>query len=305
MPGITQRPYQSEADYAAMRGLLIAAGADPVLRAYCTVGDLDWWRSTHADPEHVRNVPLWFDGAELAGFLWPNDNNADMIVHPAHRNAEPAMVAWAEENLAGDDGEDGRKTVTTWALTQDATRVALLAEQGFCRTEKALIYHTVNLADSLEEPTVPAGYLLRGFAGERETEARVAVHRSAFHPSRMTVEKHRRVMASPTYRQELDLMALAPDGTPAAYCIVWYDAVNRFGVFEPVGTHQDYRRLGLAKAVLLHGQRLLRELGAEVAHVCAALGNEASTGLYPAAGFAVVDYICQWQKSILLDRSAL
>jgi len=38
-------------------------------------------------------VPLWFADAELAGFIWPNDNNADMIMHPAHRDAEPAMVA--------------------------------------------------------------------------------------------------------------------------------------------------------------------------------------------------------------------
>ena len=55
----------------------------------------------------MRTVPLWFSGAELAGFIWPNDNNANMIVHPVHRNAEPAMVAWAEAKLAGDDGEDG------------------------------------------------------------------------------------------------------------------------------------------------------------------------------------------------------
>ena len=118
---LIHRTYQSEADYAAMRCLLIAAGADPVLRAYCTVGDLDWWRSTHGNPEHVRTVPLWFAGGELAGFIWPNDNNADMIVHPAHRDIEPAMVAWAEANLAGDDAEDGRKSVTTWALCEVGT----------------------------------------------------------------------------------------------------------------------------------------------------------------------------------------
>ncbi len=38
---LTQRPYQSKSNCAAMRSLLIAAGADPLLRAYCTVGDLD------------------------------------------------------------------------------------------------------------------------------------------------------------------------------------------------------------------------------------------------------------------------
>jgi hypothetical protein len=83
-----------------MRSLLIAAGADPMLRAYCTIGDLDWWRSIHADPKHVRQTPLWFVDGELAGFIWPSDNDADLLVHPAHRGLEPAMPAWAEANLA-------------------------------------------------------------------------------------------------------------------------------------------------------------------------------------------------------------
>ena len=46
------------------------------------------------------------------------------------------------------------------------------------------------------------------------------------HPSSMTVEKHRRAMASPLYRQDLDLVAVAPDGEIAAYALVWFDPVN-------------------------------------------------------------------------------
>lgn len=65
---------------------------------------------------------------------------------------------------------------------------------------------------------------------------------------------HRRAMASPTYRQELDLMVVTPEGALAASCIVCCDAANRFGVFEPVGTHHEYPKLGLAKAVRFHGQ---------------------------------------------------
>ena len=294
---IEQRFFQSEADYAAMRSLLIAACADPVLRAYCTVGDLDWWRSIHADLAHIRAAPLWFVDGELAGFIWPSHNNADLLVHPAHREVEAAMLAWAEAHLAA--AEDGNPpAVTTWAMAQDRERAALLAAHGYTRTDTCMIFHTADLARSIPAPALPPGFTLRPFAGETEIEARVAVHRSAFDPSRMTVEKHRRAMASPTYCQARDLLVIAPDGTPAAFCIIWYDEVNRFGVFEPVGTHQDFQRRGLAKALLLHGQRLLQAQGAAVAHVCAACGNASSTALYPAAGFAVSDRIYQWKKQI-------
>jgi hypothetical protein len=50
--------------------------------------------------------------------------------------------------------------------------------------------------------------------------------------------------------------------------------------------------------VLRHGQRLLQDLGAEVAHVYAAGGNDASTAFYPAAGFVATDSIYQWRKEI-------
>jgi mycothiol synthase len=294
---IEQRLFQTEADYAAMRDLLIAACADPVLRGYCTIGDLDWWRSIHADPAHIFNVPLWFVDGALAGFIWPGGSNADLLVHPAYREVEAAMLAWAEAHLAA--AADGDlPAVTTWAMAQDAARAALLTAHGYTRTDTCMIFHTADLARPIPPPALPPGFTIRPFAGETEIAARVAVHRSAFDPSRMTVEKHRRAMASPTYRQYLDLLVLAPDGMPAAFCMIWYDEVNRFGVFEPVGAHQDFQRRGLAKALLLHGQRLLQAQGAAVAHVYAEGGNAGSTALYPAAGFEVTDHIVQSRKEI-------
>ncbi len=55
---------------------------------------------------------------------------------------------------------------------------------------------------------------------------------------------------------------MAPDGTYAACCIVWYDEVNRVGHLEPLGTHPDYRRMGLATQIQFKGMRRLQTLGA-------------------------------------------
>ncbi|MGA5560099.1 GNAT family N-acetyltransferase [Streptomyces platensis] len=43
---------------------------------------------------------------------------------------------------------------------------------------------------------------------------------------------------------------------------MWLDEANRTAEFEPVGTHPDYRRLGLGRALLLHGMHLARDAGA-------------------------------------------
>jgi hypothetical protein len=54
----------------------------------------------------------------------------------------------------------------------------------------------------------------------------------------------------------------APDATMAASTIMWLDEANKTVEFEPVGTHPDYRRRGLGKAMLLHGMHLALAAGA-------------------------------------------
>ena len=54
---------------------------------------------------------------------------------------------------------------------------------------------------------------------------------------------------APSFRNELDLVAVAPDGTFAAYVGIPYDEANRLGIFEPVCTHPDHLRRGLARAL--------------------------------------------------------
>lgn len=294
---MTSRPYADDADYAEMRRLLRAhAAADD--RHYCTVGDLDWWNAQRGDaPGSVRAARLWFaDSGELAGFIWPGRAEADCIAHPAHPAVVDAMLDWCEA-VASASGP-GTSPFTTHANDGDADRVARLGARGYRRQERALLYRRRSLDGALPEPTLPAGYAVRSFAGEEDLERRVAVHRAAFAPSRMTAEKHRAVMASPTYRPELDLFTVAPDGTFASYCLVWFDEANRIGVFEPVGTHPGQQRRGLGRAVLAEGLRRLRGLGAEKAFVGSNFDNVASNALYEAVGFRLVDAFHAWEKTL-------
>jgi ribosomal protein S18 acetylase RimI-like enzyme len=68
---------------------------------------------------------------------------------------------------------------------------------------------------------------------------------------------------------------------------MWLDEANKTAEFEPVGTHRDYRRLGLARAMLLHGMHLAR--AAVATHVTVACpgapGHPAAWGLYYSVGF--------------------
>jgi mycothiol synthase len=297
--GYTSRRYQDETDYAWMRELLHSTYALTVPPLNCTVGDLDWWRAT-SDPATIHKVRLWFDelGA-LVAFVWPRADQVDVMIHPNHRRLEQAILAQAEAEYRQKPAEgDQPRRFQCWSDAADQVRNALLQEQGYTRTDNYLAFHTYSLTEPPLSRPLPEGYTMRHVQGEADLESRVAAHRSAFHPSRMTAEKHRAVMASPTYRPELDLMTVAPDGTVAACTIVWFDEVNRMGIFEPVACHQEHQRRGLASAVIVEGLRRLSALGAQVAHVNSWREDSAGAMLYRALGFTVTGRIFAWEKPI-------
>ena len=96
--------------------------------------------------------------------------------------------------------------------------------------------------------------------GEPEVEMRARAQYGAFGssaPFERYLERFRKFMRSPVYDPDLDIVAVAPDGQIGAFCIVWMDPVNRVGLFEPVGTHPDFQRRGLGRAVMLEGLRRL------------------------------------------------
>ena len=73
----------------------------------------------------------------------------------------------------------------------------------------------------------------------------------------------------------------------ASSTIMWLDEANKTVEFEPVGTHPDYRWLGLARAMMLHGMHLARAAGAIHATVVClgAPGHPAARGLFYSLGF--------------------
>jgi predicted N-acetyltransferase YhbS len=298
---IVTRPFAGEADYAHMRDLLVDITRLNRHAPYCTIGDLDWWRWTAKVPNQIDRVQIWFDGDQVIGFVWPGESEADIIVHPDRGEALDDMLDWAERNaLAAAEPGGGDVTFKTYAYAQDELQNQALLRHGYQQGEAAYRLRSQPLDGPFPAPLLPEGYVIRDMrnATAEDIQNRVDVHRAAFAPSRMTVAKHTAVMAAPTYRPDLDLAIVAPDGSFAAFTIVWFDDANGMGMFEPLGTHPDHQRRGLGRAIIAEGLRRLSEIGATTAYVDSLAGGPASNLLYAAAGFHVVDENISWTKTL-------
>ena len=79
------------------------------------------------------------------------------------------------------------------------------------------------------------------------------MHRAALGTEYMTTENRLIIMSTSGYDPSLDLVAVAPDGSIAANCICSVNLQDKIGFTDPVSTHPQFQRMGLARALLLTG----------------------------------------------------
>lgn len=210
------------------------------------------------------------------------------ITQEAWRRRGPAVEAHVGD-LAWWSREPGYRT-QVWALEDDALRIAELTRRGYRRAEEPFFVHLIRHLDELPPPNLPAGYTLRTIDDATDVGRRVALHRVAFAPSTMTEDKYATLQRTWPYGSGLDLAVEAADRSFAAFCTSWLDDENGVGELEPVGTHPDHGRRGLARAVCLAAMHALREHGARQVLVYARgdEGHPAPLALYSSLGFRPV-----------------
>jgi ribosomal protein S18 acetylase RimI-like enzyme len=245
---------------------------------------------------------LWKDGERVAAFAYVDDySNLWFELDPqdAGQGLEAEIFAWGVSVIQGQlgPGETGSLDVTCNA--QAPARVALLERYGFVRQDIRSLSYARSLSDPIPVAVFPDGFSLRRAAGEQEVERLVALHRSAFGTDYMTIDERLAIMRSPQYDPELDLLAEAPDGELAAFCICGFeDASRECGYTDPIGVHERFQRRGLGKAILSAGLQALKSRGARTAILGTSSENAAMQGLAEASGFSLVSEKLWFSKQV-------
>jgi mycothiol synthase len=317
---LTPRRYRDDTDLARILDLTRAGAVDGARSTYYQVGDVLWRMYQHPldvwDPR--EHLVLWEDDAGALAAFAELDVTARALLLQLHHalraapgaaDALDAMLAWAERQTTPTPDEGEMPWMYPYlqleALEDDALYVAALERRGYAREERALLVFQRPLEATEPAAALPEGWAIRSMAeltAPADLARRVELHREVWAPSRVTLEAYQRLRQAAGYRPDLDLVAVSPEGEFGAYCICWADDANRSGEFEPVGARPAYRRLGLARAVLLEGCRRLRAGGATLAIVYTGAADnppkfaaEPARRLYLSAGFTIVNHLVTWR----------
>lgn len=245
-------------------------------------------------PAFERNgVRLWEDeDGSLVGFaLWQSEfRMLDYGFDPrvgAGRMAE-LIVEWACASFQQDAGQHSSSR-TCWikVLPGNGEWIDVLEARGFARCRWSLARMEAALESPTPEPHLLDGFRIRPVAGTEEIESIAALHRAVFPRVGMTDEWRRAMMASPTYRPDLDLVVTNTEGELAAFCQGWIAdiASGRAGQIEPLGTHPRFRGHRLGRAVLLEVMQRMHAHGARRVWVETWDDNHTALHSYGSVGF--------------------
>lgn len=311
---VTSRPIRLPSDLAALAELSTRSEA---------LDELDFPASAEGlaaqfdrPPEQLeREARVWHDvqgrmvgfgllnltrsETQLDGMLW-------MRFAPEARvdSLFAEVFGWGRATLEALGAEAGVPAVLySGAGNADTWRVASLEAHGltpiryFWRMERSL-------SAPIPAAATPQGFSLRPVEAA-EAAAWTALYNESFidhwdhHPLR--VERLERIWAEPSYRRDLDLVLVAPDGALVAFCACERNPADGEGAgwIEVLGVRRGYRGQGLGKAALLAGLERLRSDGAAVARLIVDADSlTGATRLYEAVGFQVTRRSTRYKQVI-------
>lgn len=257
---LIHRSLEGESDIQSMRCLMNS------LPKGTSVIDFEEVIQTRSVQDATR---LWFAKGQLISFAYVDDYNNlcfDLLPDRSSDDLESEIVAWGLQCMRERSQSDGEEATLDASCTgSNIERIQLLERHGFEQQAVRSLHFERALSIPIPPLKLPAGYQIRTVRGASEVADLVALHRLAFGSDRMTAEYRLAMMHAPQYEPRFDWVAQSSSGTLAAFCIGSFDEEDpSIAYLDPVGTHPDHRRLGLAGSMMGYGMTVLAERGVKL-----------------------------------------
>jgi len=278
------RPFDRDRDLAAVLALVGRSRERGDPGAIFHPGGLQWWLRRLGRAGF--DVAVRSDGNDVVGFAL-RDGSDVILQTDALRAADPMeLLAWMESRAR----ETHHPELLLSVAEEDESFRRTVLARGYEPSDRYGYELVRDLTTRPAAPLLPQGFEVRSLTPE-VTDLYVELHRAAWSrpnaPSTYDRRQHDLVTAMPDFRFDLVPIVATSDGALAAYCVSWWDARSAAVEIEPLGTHPQFRRMGLARAVVHEVLRRSWALGAKYVLVWGTSGNPEAMGLYLSAGLRV------------------
>ena len=296
---VVSRGYDAERDFQRVMKFLRDSFAE--------TGSLHNWlppRFENSRAEVASGTRLWeeVDGPEprVVAVANPETRYVYFIqMDPDYAYLEGEVVEWIVEHCASQKSSGEELKVSIVALEGNPAREAVLREHGFERGPVYGIFRLRAVDAPIPDVRPPEGYVIRSVRPEEDFDRIAAAVRVVFgHGEWFTREVLEGLSRASFYRDDLDLVAVAPNGDIASFCTFRMDPPSRVTELEPMGTLPEYRRKGLAKALLVEGFRRLKRYDPTLLYIGGAADTPEANRLYEVTGFTERYDYYHWHKTI-------
>ena len=230
------------------------------------------WQEPDFDLESA-SLGVFADDGQLAGYavLWANATTPvrpwlEWGVHPDHQrgNLSPALFLWAEEK-ARDVIErcpsEARVAIQAGSPSNFTFKIRAMEDAGF-KPVRAAYDMRIAMTERPQAPDLPAGFSYRSYRHEEDLPQLVETVLASFsdhfgyieQPFEKELAEFRHWLHnSPHYDPALVLLVIhEPSGVIAGCLVALSEAPNHPGIgfIDAVGVRREFRRRGLAKAML-------------------------------------------------------
>jgi len=309
---LTLRDFQGTQDVSRVKLFLLGREQWLSLPDYWTAGKSTVGTFQAIFDSPTSNHSFWHDpNGEFHAYTWlcpeaietiEGDNNSwRMMIHPELRTTEftSHVIVTAEQQLLSLIGNAAE--INTVAYGQDRWLAALLEENGYVKQNALDVYMQRSLDDTIDEPSLARGYIIRPLDSEKDLFQRAGVQSDAFggqpEPGEWAIENTRRFFRWYEGRKDLDLVAVSEKGEIASFAVFLIDPCTLVGELDPVGTRALHQQKGLSKAVLLSGLKYMKSECMKQVVVRTGVENIPAIRTYQSAGFQVVDHLYRYTKS--------
>ncbi|GAA3413113.1 hypothetical protein ACFFNY_01130 [Paenibacillus hodogayensis] len=157
------RPYADEADYTALRNLIMQKFSDPERRFYPSLGDLDYNRSFGGNAFLGKLTICTVQDGTVIGAIWPGHYRIlYCVMGKDYADFEDEILDWAERKYCGPSLQDRTgQEVYIWGYPEDQLRSRLLIDRGYTQHTWYMYSGVIDLESVIPKPQFPEGYTVR------------------------------------------------------------------------------------------------------------------------------------------------